>query len=220
VHEFEFEEFRTALQEFFPKVDVWAQNRLEAFVFDGGAGGPLQGFAAHGGEREGAHFFIGLCGVEVAPDLRPFVYVPRAAKLLRERERHIRKLEQDVERQIVEHAKLQQLHQELTEHLEQQNRWALQVEQNWRAELEATVKAYERELEAQNQAATARLTERALEHAATVRLLDQAEATVIERTEWAQRLDAELARARAVLDLIRQSRWSKAGRALGLGPKL
>lgn len=230
VHEFEFEEFRTALQEFFPKVDVWVQNRLEAFVFDGGAGGPLQGFAAHGSEREEAHFFIAVCGVDVAPDLRPFVYVPRAANLLRERERHIRKLEEDVERQIVEHAKLQQLHQALTEHLEEQNRWTLEVEQNWRAaqkrivelqeELEATVKAYERELEAQNQAATARLTERAQEHAATVRLLDQAEATVIERTEWAQRLDAELAQARAVLDLIRQSRWLKAGRALGLGPKL
>jgi hypothetical protein len=76
------------------------------------------------------------------------------------------------------------------------------------------------ELQEELQAATARLTERAQEHAATVRLLDQAEATVVERTEWAQRLDAELAQARALLDLIRQSRWVKAGRALGLGPKL
>lgn len=233
VHEFEFEEFRAALQEFFPKVDVWVQNRLEAFVFDGGAGGPLQGFAARGGEREEAHFFIGVCGVEAAPDLQPFVYVPRAANLLRERERHIRKLEEDVERQIAEHAKLQQLHQGLTEHLEQQNRWALDLERNWRSaqerivqlqdELEAKVTAYERkvaELESEAMQMVAQLAARAEEHAATVRLLDKAEATVIERTEWAQRLDAELAQARAVLDMVRQSRWLIAGRALGLGPKL
>jgi hypothetical protein len=230
VHEFEFEEFRAALQEFFPKVDVWVQNRIEAFVFDGGRSGPLQGFAAHTGEREEAHFFIGVCGVDLAPDLRPFVYVPRAANLLRERERHVRKLEEDVERQIIEHAKLQQAHQALTEHLEQQNRWALGVEQNWRAaqkrivelqdELETTVKAYQQELDAQNREATVRLTERAEEHAVTVRLLDQAEATVIERTLWAQRLDAELVRAKELLEMIRQSRLLKLGRTVGLGPKL
>jgi SAM-dependent methyltransferase len=230
VHEFEFEEFRAALQEFFPKVDVWVQNRLEAFVFDGGRSGPLQGFAAQAGEREEAHFFIGVCGVDEAPDLQPFVYVPRAANLLRERERHIRKLEQDVEQQILEHAKLQQAHQALTEHLEQQNRWALEVEQNWRAaqkrivelqdELETTVKAYQQELDAQNREATTRLTERAEEHAATVRLLDRAEATVIERTEWAQRLDAELERTKAVIEAIRQSRWLRLGRSIKLGPKL
>jgi SAM-dependent methyltransferase len=230
VHEFEFEEFRAALQEFFPKVDVWVQNRLEAFVFDGGRSGALQGFAAQAGERQEAHFFIGACGVDEAPDLQPFVYVPRAANLLRERERHIRKLEEDVERQIVEHAKLQRAHQALTEHLEQQNRWALEVEQNWRAaqkrivelqdELETTVKAYQQELDAQNREATARLTERAEEHAATVRLLDQAEATVIERTLWAQRLDAELVRTKELLEMIRQSRWLKLGRSIKLGPKL
>ena len=149
---------------------------------------------------------------------------------MRERERHIRKLEEDVDRQIVEHAKLQRAHQALTEHLEQQNRWALEVEQNWRAaqkrivelqdELETTVKAYQQELEAQNREATARLTERAEEHAATVRLLDQAEATVIERTLWAQRLDAELVRAKELLEMIRQSRWLKLGQTVGLGPKL
>ncbi|HLH42342.1 MAG TPA: methyltransferase domain-containing protein [Bryobacteraceae bacterium] len=230
VHEFDFEEFSAALREFFPKVDVWVQNRLEAFVFDAGAGGSLQGFAAKGAAREEAHFFIGICGVDVAPYLRPFVYVPRAANLLRERERHIRMLEQDVERQIAEHAKLQQAHQSLTEHLEQQNRWALSVEQNWRAaqkrivelqeELETTVKAYQKELDAQNRDATARLAARAEELAATVRLLDRAEATVIERTSWAQRLDAELARAKEMLEMIRQSRWLKLGRTVGLGPKL
>jgi SAM-dependent methyltransferase len=222
VHEFEFEEFRTALQEFFPKVDVWVQNRLEAFVFDGGGGGSLQGFAARGSELEEAHFFIGVCGVDAAPDLHPFFYVPRAANLLRERERHIRKLEQDLEGQIVEHGKLQQLHQGLTEHLEQQNRWALELERNWRAaqqrivqlqdEMEATVKGA---IQMEGQ-----LAARAEQHAAMVRLLDQAEATVIERTEWARRLDAELTRAKAALGAVRQSRWLKLGRSLGLGPKL
>jgi len=51
-------------------------------------------------------------------------------------------------------------------------------------------------------------------------LLDRAEATVIERTEWARRLEAELQATAAQLALVRQSRWLKLGRQIGLGPRL
>jgi hypothetical protein len=56
--------------------------------------------------------------------------------------------------------------------------------------------------------------------AETVRLLDDAEQTVVERTEWAQRLDAQLTQIHAQLAMIRQSRWIKLGRTVGLGPRL
>jgi len=89
----------------------------------------------------------------------------------------------------------------------------------------ATVAGYEAkvaELEAENRAKTewARSTETRLtteindksrELAECVRLLSSAEATVEERTLWAQRVEAQLS-------LIRASRWLKLGRKLGLGP--
>jgi hypothetical protein len=54
----------------------------------------------------------------------------------------------------------------------------------------------------------------------TTRLLDRAEATVIERTEWAQRANAEAETLKAQLAQIRESRWVKLGRAFGVGPKI
>ena len=65
-----------------------------------------------------------------------------------------------------------------------------------------------------------KLDAKAAELANTVTLLDQAEATVIERTEWAQRLNTELDAERARVQAVRDSRWMKLGNAAGLGPKL
>jgi SAM-dependent methyltransferase len=58
------------------------------------------------------------------------------------------------------------------------------------------------------------------EHAETVKLLDQAEATVVERTKWAQRMSTEADELRAQVEQARQSRWMKLGRTVGLGPEL
>ena len=77
-------------------------------------------------------------------------------------------------------------------------KWAIQTEQRLNADLARQ---------------TAQLAE-------AVRLLDRAEATVIERTEWARRLEAELQATAAQLALVRQSRWLKLGRQIGLGPRL
>ncbi len=260
VHEFEYQEFEGALNEFFPHVQILFQNRLEAFAFHGDSLAPPVEVRVDASQHapETAHFFIGVCAVQRLPDIRTFLYVPRAANILREREHHIRLLEGELtqskrwlDQAIADHQKLHGLHEDLTRHLEEQNRWALHLEQNWREAQErivqlqeelkteqatsaAVVAAYNRkvaELEDENLQKTAwaietetRLTAdlaaRAEHLAATVRLLDAAEATVIERTEWAQSLDAQLAQARAQLEMIRQSRWLKLGRAVGLGPSL
>jgi DNA repair ATPase RecN len=226
---------------------------VEAFAFSG----PTQTDSREA-EGNAAHFFIGMCGRDALPDERTFAFVPRAANLLRERERHIRKLEAELsqtktwlDEQIAAHAKLQALHGELEDHLEEKNRWALELEGNWRAAQERIVelqeqlqaeqagaeemaRGYERqvaELEKENRAKTewaletetrltAELKGRAEQHAQTVQLLDRAEAVVIERTQWAQKLDEELAQAKTQLGMARESRWVKLGRMLGLGPKL
>jgi SAM-dependent methyltransferase len=249
VHEFDFAEFRDVLHEFFPHVEILQQNRVESLVFHG-AGGLADARVGDGERPEEAHFFIGVCSTTVLPELRNFVYVSRAANLLREREQHIRKLEIELgqvsgwlDQQIRDHAELQRQHESLTQHLEEKNRWALELDANlraanrWALELDANLRAAQERIvrvqeelkiaEAENRASAEwalqldrRLAEKAEQLAATVRLLDTAEGTVVERTEWAQRLDKELAEVRTQLAMARESRWVKLGRSVGVGPKL
>jgi hypothetical protein len=65
-----------------------------------------------------------------------------------------------------------------------------------------------------------RLAAKGAELAETVRLLDNAEATVVERTDWARRLDTQLQETAAQLELVRQSRWLRLGRRFRLGPQV
>jgi 2-polyprenyl-3-methyl-5-hydroxy-6-metoxy-1,4-benzoquinol methylase len=84
------------------------------------------------------------------------------------------------------------------------------------AELEADNRA-KAEWAAETEARlTGELQSKCAELAACARLLDQAEATVIERTLWAQNEQAQRSDLRAALNA---SRWLKLGHALGLGPK-
>ncbi len=125
---------------------------------------------------------------------------------------------------------LLQQHTALGHHVERQNLWAMELEANWKAaqqrivelqnELKRTAEGYERQvahLDDENRKKTtwaldteARLTQeleaRAAHIAKITGLLDTAEATVVERTQWAQRLDADLARIRQQLDMIRAIR--------------
>jgi hypothetical protein len=86
--------------------------------------------------------------------------------------------------------------------LEEDNRaktsWALDTEARLSSELEA----------------------KCAELAEAVRLLDQAETTVAERTVWAQDLQSKLERMQQQLAMIRQSRWIRVGRTLGVGPQV
>jgi SAM-dependent methyltransferase len=257
VHEFEFEEFGAALREFFPQVAILFQNRVEAFAFHAQTQGHMENsrievrLDAATDEPANAHFFVGVCGTRPLPDIETFLYVPRAANVLREREQHIRLLDQELaqfkqwlDQSIGEHHKLQRAHEAQTRHLEARNRWAADLGEQLKSaqarivqlqeECVAIAAGYSRkvaELEEENLRKTAwavdtetRLTadlaSRAEHLAATVRLLDAAEATVIERTEWAHRLEAELTHLQTYLAMIRQSRWVRLGRTVGLGPRV
>jgi len=217
-HEFEFREFRTALTEFFPHVQILFQDRVEAFAFyDGTSTERTEADLAHpSGDPETANFFIGICSCAPLPELASFLYAPRAANLLREREEHIRLLEQELaqvrtwlDQTTADRDALQtQLESEQTRALQiitelnaenhRKTEWALDIEKSLTAKVEQGV---------------AQLAE-------AVRLLDRAETTVIERTDWARRLDTQLQETTAQLEMIRQSRWVKLGRQLGLGPRL
>lgn len=198
VHEFEHEEFRAALAEFFPYSAVLLQNRLESFAFHGteaAAATEIQSEKTPDSPAE-ANFFIGICGKRPLPELRTFVYIPRTANLLREREQHIQLLEQELaltkrwlEQSIADHSRLQQSHEELGHHLEEKNRWAQELENLCRAAQQRIVELQsEFEKEQANSAAVAR------GYALKVSELEQEN---IAKTEWAleteRRLSANLA---------------------------
>jgi ubiquinone/menaquinone biosynthesis C-methylase UbiE len=217
-HEFEFGEFRAALSEYFPHVQILFQDRVEAFAFyDGTQTTHVQAdLARPSGDPETANFFIGVCSGASLPDLPSFLYAPRAANLLREREEHIRLLEYELkqvrtwlEETTADRTALQnqfeseqtraaQIIADLNEENRRKTEWALDTERRLTADLE----------------------QRAGQLAEAVRLLDRAELTVVERTEWARSLDAQLQDTATQLAMVRQSRWLKLGRQLGLGPRV
>ena len=242
-HEFEFDEFHDALAEYFPSVNILLQNRLESFSFT-----PHQAVfppldaridGARGSSSE-AHFFVAVCSTGAAPKLRSFLYVPYAANVLREREQHIRLLTDDLARVIKERQELVEVHDRQTGHLEQQNRWALQLDRDLKAaqqriaqlqdELKEITEQYSRrvaDLEDEVRRGTEwaheiemRLSGKSAELAEAVRLLDAAEATVVERTRWAQELDSRLQPLEARFRELRESRWLKLGKTVGLGPRV
>lgn len=134
-----------------------------------------------------------------------------------------------------------------TAELERSNQWAQDLDEQLHAAQErivelqqelaktiagyqASIAAYEAqvgELDAENRAKAewaarlnAELEAKGKELLGCIQLLDTAEATVVERTAWAQRLDGELQQLEAQMTLVRASRWIKLGRTVGLGPKL
>ena len=91
--------------------------------------------------------------------------------------------------------------------LEERTQWALKLN----AELDRAVENF-RKLEADKDGVVGDLEK-------SVKLLDEAEQRVIERTEWARRLDRDLVQAREQLAALYGSPAYRIGRRLGLAPK-
>lgn len=255
-HEFTFAEFRDALSAVFPRIEILLQNRLEAQAFYPHATfTPVDAqLDSARGSPDDAHFFLALCSIDQPLHPNSFLYVPRAANLLREREQHIHLLQDELAKNktwlaqvTAERQHLIESQAELEQHLEQHNKWAMQLDRDHNEALQRIAElqdmfqaeqarameiaaAYQRvvdDLQLENQRKTdwALATDKRLSAALaqlveTGRLLDQAEATVVERTAWARDLDARLGRASAQLKMAAESRWLRLGRIVGLGPKI
>ena len=146
------------------------------------------------GTPQEAHFFLAVCSLEDWPPIPSFLFVHQGSNVLREREKHIEILQRELTDAREQFAALHSAHDQLTVHMEEQNRWALRTGE----ELEAV----SRDL------------------ATLVDKLTTAEATIVERTLWAQRMAAQVEDLTARLNLWRASRWTKLGRKLNLGPDL
>src|SRR5262249_18963130 len=138
VHEFDFEEFRAELSEIFPHVALHLDNHVEGVSFqphDIGNTVEVRVDASRAAPDE-SHFFVAVCTHRQQIGNPTFVYVPRAANVLRERERHITLLEKELatknawlEQAIQEHQDLVAKFREQKEALERSNRWNHQLKQ-------------------------------------------------------------------------------------------
>jgi SAM-dependent methyltransferase len=238
-HEFDYAEFRQALSARFAHVRIWTQNHAEAIVFAPAnpAGSATETSGAN--DPANASFYLAACSQAPIAANDTFVWVPTSANVLRERELHIGKLKDELQKkdawlqQTVDAlALLQTRHEELTAELQRQNAWAgdlnhdislrnariaelqseVELRLTWVHDLEAQLNGAGAEME-RLRTESARLTEEA--RAEIARLREEGErlqASVTERTLWAQRLDEELRQ-------IRNSRWFRAGQKLRFGPQ-
>jgi 2-polyprenyl-3-methyl-5-hydroxy-6-metoxy-1,4-benzoquinol methylase len=220
-HEFAFEEFREELLKVFPHVSMFVQNHVEGFVFQ-----PVKTFStaearveSGGGGPEDSHFFVAVCALSPQTGAPTFIYLPRAANILRERERHIVALQKEMaimEKELKERA-------EWAERLNSELREAGATIERLHRELGEMSRGYEAkvgELEEENRKRaewameTARqLDDKVQELAKCVDVLHQTEKTLEERTTWAFSLQKQVRQVQA-------SRWVKLGKAFGLGPPL
>jgi len=133
VHEFDCDEFRRELKLFFPHVSLYLENHTEAMTFqpyDAGNTAEVRLGTAAAAPNE-AHFFLAVCADRPMVGNPTFVYVPRVANVLREREHHITLLDSEIAQKNHWLAQAQRQHQELLtrfaeqqEALERSNRWA------------------------------------------------------------------------------------------------
>jgi hypothetical protein len=204
-HEFEYAEFRDALLEYFPHVQVLLQDRLQSFAIyaPGKAGDPEAKIARATEDATTANFFVAVCSQEPLPELRPYLYVPRAANVLRERELHVEQLEKQLAEMtasrdgFIERATL------LEAENEEKTAWANGLADTLkRAQAAATLEA----LNAEN-----------LKNATWALKLDK---TLAETTARLTKVSAKLDVLRVKMEAVRQSKWYKLGRHLGLGPKV
>jgi len=224
LHEFEFDEFRVALEAVFPHVSLFVQNHSYGVIFQ-----PLSATSAAEVRMEGttpdplqSHFFVAVCSMASQTGTPTFVYLPTTANVLREREQHIQMLEEELGRKNEwllhsqeEHKALVEKHREQTAELEERNRWAQELDGKIQ-EARTHVSRLEKDLDEKTkwaQSVSTELKSTAAELSKCVDLLTKAEATVTERTLWAQSLETQLS-------LVRASRWHKMGRRFGLGPEV
>jgi SAM-dependent methyltransferase len=217
VHEFEFEELRAELTRVFPHVSMFLENHVEGLAFqpDEPDSAVEVRVDAEGTAPADSHFFVAVCAHRTQLGNPTFVYVPGAANLLRERQRHIALLERELSTKNEWLAESERQREKLGEalrgqaiELERSNRWAEDLNHEVE-ERRATVTRLQAELERSNQWAED-LGREVQERRVTVMQL-QAE---LERSnQWAEDLDREVQERRAAVtrlqaELERSNQWA------------
>ena len=133
VHEFDFEEFQSELRGVFPHVSMYLENHVEGVTFQPHEAGQTVEVRVDAGDPapDESHFFVAVCAHRRQLGNPTYVYVPRAANVLRERERHIALLEGELatkdewlDTAQQDLAEFDRLSRQQKEELERSNQWA------------------------------------------------------------------------------------------------
>jgi SAM-dependent methyltransferase len=206
VREFEYGEFKAALEAVFPHVHLWTQNHSDAIAFVPAfvAASPSCGVLDAPGDAapEHAHFFLAACSQSPIAETRAFAWLPSSGNALRERQRHISLLESEIEQK---NEWLAGLHGEMDA--------AREVIAQLQRELQSTHEGYQQQVSRLESEAAVRLDwigdlegqiARGRNEIARLGLeRDELEGTIAERTQWAQSLDVEVERLRSEIERVR-----------------
>ncbi|MGB9456850.1 MAG: methyltransferase domain-containing protein [Bryobacteraceae bacterium] len=250
VHEFDFEEFRGALESVFPHVTLFLENHVEGVTFQPHLAGETVETRVDAGDPlpDESHFFVAVCAHRPQVGNPTFVYVPRTANVLRERERHIALLDAELaqknqwlEKAQQDLAEFDRQQRKLLGELEQSNQWADalnlelgerrarvdELQQELAREQEnaqAQIRQLEQELAQKIEWARsldAALAKEIAEKKRAVDMLHETEADLAERTAWAQRLEGEVTGLREELARVSaQLALYQASRWVKLGKKV
>lgn len=247
VHEFTFDEFAEELRAVFPYVSMFLENHVEGVAFQPYETGNTVEVRVDAAEPapDDSHFFLAVCAHRPQIGNPTFVYVPRAANVLREREHHIALLEKELADKHAWWEKAQHdlvevlaLFRNQQEELERSNEWAAEqnreIEQarvrigelqeelrRMAAEYNAKISDLEKDIEEKTlwgRRLTAEVDKQTAELALAVEALHRTEKELDDRTAWALNLQEEARRFEEQVTLFRASRWVKLGRRVGLGP--
>ncbi len=127
VHEFEFAEFQDELRAVFPQISLFLENHVEGVIFQPVEPNETADVRIDAGEAKPAdsHFFVAVCAHRPQTGNPSFVYIPKAANVLRERERHIALLEDEI---AAKNQWLEKAQQELAELNEQYQKQEAEIE--------------------------------------------------------------------------------------------
>jgi SAM-dependent methyltransferase len=218
--EFNFEEFRSCLETYFSKVQVYFQNHTFS-IFIGDPRCSIGGVSRFGQNIESlessANFFVAVCSKtdQNWPCVSNLIHVPSTGNLLREKEQRIQALESKINELDT---KVLQLQKEYDE----RSRWCLELDREIE-ERDVTIINLRREWE-ERTAWARRLSQEVTEKDDRILKLQSA---FDERTEWALRLESELKVCQEQLKVrqgrlekIKKSKLFKLSTALRLVPKI
>lgn len=195
-HEFSFDEFQETLLRYFSHVTIYTQNHVPAVAFQpikGSTSAPVIRMqkAATSTDIASAYFYIAVCSQTPFTGLPGFFYLPSTGNVLREREKHIVQLKNDLTKAIA-------LFRQKEEELEKTTEWARTLDQDI-------------------QQARSRITEledeKVFEQKKVAEILTARDTELEDRTRWALDLDSRLQR-------MISSRWYQLGRKFNLGPDI
>jgi len=201
-HEFEFAEFRNALQSVFPHISLFLENHVGSMLFQPVEAGAMAEVRIEGAEPAPAesHFFVAVCAHRPQIGNPTFVFVPRAGNVLRERERHImllaaelaqkdewlEKAKQELAALNDDHQKLLAMYRQQKKEMEERTEWAMQLNRELE-ERGPRIQQLQDEL-AREQAEARSMAE------GYERKVRELEEDVREKTEWALETERRLGR--------------------------